>query len=76
MTITTVGYGDMHPVTAAGQGIAVVLMITGIGLLGVLTATFASYFVEQKTDIEKSELNERLDRIEHMLATALEDRKA
>jgi voltage-gated potassium channel len=71
VTVTTVGYGDMHPVTAAGQGVAVALMITGIGLLGVLTATVASYFVEQNSGREKQELSERLDRIENMLAHAL-----
>jgi hypothetical protein len=46
-------------------------MITGIGLLGVLTATVASYFVEQSADQEKKELAERLDRIETMLAEVL-----
>jgi voltage-gated potassium channel len=61
----------MHPVTAAGEGVAVILMITGIGLLGVLTATIASYFVEQNSDREKEELNKRLDRIENILAQAL-----
>lgn len=46
-TITTVGYGDEFPVTAAGRAIAVVLMVAGIALFGVLTATIAAYFVEQ-----------------------------
>jgi type II secretory pathway pseudopilin PulG len=46
-------------------------MLVGIGLIGVLTATIASYFVEQKSDQEKDELNERLKRIEAMLGQAL-----
>ena len=50
---------------------AVVLMLVGIGLIGVLTATVASYFVEEKADQEKTELSQRLDRIEAMLAQAL-----
>jgi voltage-gated potassium channel len=53
VTVTTVGYGDHYPVTAFGQGIAVVLMLVGIGLIGVLTATVASYFVGQ--DLQKEE---------------------
>jgi voltage-gated potassium channel len=45
-TITTVGYGDHFPVTAEGRAIAVGLMIAGIGVLGIVTATLASWLVE------------------------------
>lgn len=45
-TITTVGYGDMYPVTAFGRGVAVFLMLTGITLFGLLTASVASFFVD------------------------------
>lgn len=71
VTVTTVGYGDTYPVTAAGRGVAVVLMLVGIGLIGVLTATIASFFVQENADEEKHELIARLDRIEAMLAGAL-----
>jgi voltage-gated potassium channel len=47
VTITSVGYGDQYPVTIAGRAVAVVLMITGIALFGVVAAAIASYFVEQ-----------------------------
>lgn len=47
VTITTVGYGDYYPITGFGRGIAVVLMICGLGLLGTVTATLASWFVER-----------------------------
>ena len=46
-TITTVGYGDMYPVTVTGRVIAVLLMIGGISLIGVITATVASWIVER-----------------------------
>jgi voltage-gated potassium channel len=69
VTVTTVGYGDKYPVTAGGRGVAVALMLVGIGLIGVLTATIASYFVEEKADRDKAELNQRLNRIEELLET-------
>jgi voltage-gated potassium channel len=46
-TITTVGYGDHYPVTALGRLVAVGLMIGGIAVLGVVTASVASWLVEQ-----------------------------
>ncbi|CCH87329.1 Voltage-gated potassium channel [Modestobacter italicus] len=44
-TITTVGYGDEYPVTGDGRLVAVLLMVSGIALLGVVTAAVASWFV-------------------------------
>jgi voltage-gated potassium channel len=74
VTVTTVGYGDKFPVSAGGRGVAVVLMLVGIGLLGVLTATVASFFIGQGADEEKAALQRRLDRIDGMLAQILAGR--
>jgi len=49
-TITSVGYGDLAPVTGTGRVIAVLLMIGGISLIGVITATVASWIVQRVTD--------------------------
>ncbi|MCX6497867.1 MAG: potassium channel family protein [Arthrobacter sp.] len=46
-TITTVGYGDHYPVTAVGRLVAAGLMIGGVAVLGVVTASVASWLVEQ-----------------------------
>jgi voltage-gated potassium channel len=45
-TISTVGYGDRYPVTLEGRLVAGALMVAGIALLGVVTASLASWFVE------------------------------
>lgn len=45
-TVSTVGYGDRYPVTFEGRVVAAALMVAGIALLGVVTASIASWFVE------------------------------
>ena len=43
VTITTVGYGDIVPKTTTGRWAAVVIMVTGIAVLGVLAGSLASF---------------------------------
>ena len=48
VTLTTVGFGDIFPLSLGGRLIGVVLMFFGIGVLGMFTATIAGVFVEQR----------------------------
>ena len=68
VTVTTVGYGDFTPLTAGGRVVAVVLMLVGIGLIGVLTATVASVFVKEHTDANKQDLQRSHATLGTMLA--------
>lgn len=49
VTLTTVGYGDIYPVTIEGRLAAAVLMLLGIGVFSVITATVTSYLVSTNT---------------------------
>jgi voltage-gated potassium channel len=46
-TVTTVGYGDYRPVTAAGRLVAVGIMVGGVMLVGAVTASFATWLIER-----------------------------
>jgi voltage-gated potassium channel len=45
VTMTTVGYGDLYPVTGLGRAVAVVTMLVGIGLLGTFISLVGSSFL-------------------------------
>jgi voltage-gated potassium channel len=75
VTVTTVGYGDRYPVSAGGRAVAVVLMLVGIGLIGVLTATVASVFVKEHTDANKEVFKKGHDELGQQLSV-ISDRLA
>jgi voltage-gated potassium channel len=75
VTTTTVGYGDVSPVTVEGRLIAVALMFVGIGFLGIMTATITSFFLEpEKGTEERHSIEERLTRIEKKLDALMSER--
>jgi voltage-gated potassium channel len=59
-------YGDVYPVTAEGRILAMVLMISGIGLFGILSGLAASFFVGPKQRSIVYEENKILARLEKL----------
>jgi voltage-gated potassium channel len=49
-TVTTVGYGDRYPTTLEGKFLAVLLMFMGISLVGVITASVATWFIKMSQE--------------------------
>ena len=66
-TITTVGYGDRYPTTTEGRFVGFGLMLAGIALLGVVTASFASWFLDKVSALTRAEAKTDVT-LEHVLA--------
>jgi voltage-gated potassium channel len=66
-TTTTVGFGEIVPQTGEGRLIAVLLMLTGIAVVSVFTATLASFFFAEEEKDELEEVKAHLRTIETKL---------
>ncbi|WP_353815453.1 potassium channel family protein [Agromyces sp. SYSU T00266] len=58
VTLTTVGYGDTYPVTVVGRTWAVFLMVGGIAIVGVASATIISVLNERLNGLRSGERSE------------------
>lgn len=54
VAVTTVGYGDIYPVTFEGRIVAAALMFVGIAILGILISTLGAALLESR--LKKSPL--------------------
>ena len=64
VTVTTVGYGDLYPVTSAGRVVAILTFVTGITLFGTFTAVMGSSFATAlREQLVESLANERVRQI-------------
>ena len=58
-TLTTVGYGDVYPITGAGKILSGVIAVLGIGLVALPTGILSSAFVERMEERKKKEEEEK-----------------
>jgi voltage-gated potassium channel len=72
VTVTTVGYGDVYPVTVEGRVIATVIMVIGIAILSILISTVGAQFIESKMKTQRRReennikvlIKDKIDRLE------------
>lgn len=73
-TVSTVGYGDVVPQTAAGRVVAGILMLIGLAIIPLVTSVVVSVLLSRtsraerlRLEAEREELREQLRRIEQLL---------
>ncbi len=57
-TVTTVGYGDLYPITTEGRAVAVILMTAGVGLFATLSGALAAWFLRPAQSHDSDALHE------------------
>lgn len=53
VTLTSLGYGDIYPVTIGGRIVGMFLMFFGVILIGVIAGSFSRHYFEQRGNKKK-----------------------
>lgn len=72
VTVTTVGYGDIVPVTTIGRIFAGFLILLGIALFSMLTASFSAFFLsesENKLTAKEIENSQKLEKLQEKISS-------
>lgn len=63
VTVTTVGYGDIVPVTPAGKIFGALLILLGVGLFSLMTASISSFFIGRDVTRVEEDIERDMDRV-------------
>ena len=66
VTISTVGYGDVVPVSEAGRLVAVVVIMSGVAVMAFTTSLFVSAFTEKIDEIKELKNIENISKFKHV----------
>jgi len=64
VTVTTVGYGDIVPTTGAGKLFGSLLILLGVGLFSLMTASFSSFFIGRDVTKAEQEIEKDVGRLQ------------
>lgn len=74
-TLLTVGYGDIYPVTVAGQILGIIITFLGVGLVAIPTGILSAGFVEEYQKAQKIAEIERKEAI-HFIEVVMNENDA
>jgi len=65
VTISTVGYGDVTPITKEGQSVAIIVIIAGIAVISFATSIVVSAFTDKLDDIRENKMISDISKLKH-----------
>jgi len=67
VTISTVGYGDISPVTEIGRAISILIIISGIAMISFVTSVIVSAFSERLGELKENRIIEQMNKSDAFL---------
>ena len=67
ITISTVGFGDIAPVTDEGRTISIIIIVFGIAMISFATSVIVSAFSEKLNEVKESRIIEKINKSESFL---------
>ena len=68
VTISTVGYGDLFPVTAAGRVIGGIMIVVGVGIFSVLTGYISTQFLSRRRHSNRTDIDLLREHVDALFA--------